>query len=214
MKSLDEIRSALKPSAIREAKSIEVKPSKIIAFPSVTLNKRETQFKDLHKALSKIAVSAFGIRNTDVLSGQEMVESRREIALRILWIAARYGSFKKDNLVVDSILINTHKKGTSGFPTTEPAWKRWFSHLTDIGITCEMEFADITKEERTSPIGWLKERIPGTDDPTWFLRISMDKSLGNSSTLKILQEYACMLDQHFENKAFGKFKEIDMSTLF
>jgi hypothetical protein len=213
-KSLDRIRANLKPSEILKAKVIESKLPNIVPFPSGKLGKKEIQFKELHEKLSEITSSTFGIRNNDVVSGQEMMETRREIALRTLWIAARYGSIQGGKLVVDSILINTHKKGTSGFPTTESAWKRWFSILRGIGINCEIEFADIDEDRRKSPIGWLRERIPGTEDPAWFLKMSFDESLESSSFLKVLKGYADALEEKFGNRAFGNFKKVDMRFVF
>lgn len=212
-KSLDDIRASLKPTEIIEVKAVEKKSPMIIPFPNGTLDKKEHQFKILHDLLYRIITSSFGIRNVDVVSGQAMVETRREITLRILFIAARFGFIESDKLVIDSISINTHKTGTSGFPTTESAWKRWLSYLKSTGIICEMEFSEIDKDKRKSPIGWLRERIPGTENPVWFLKISLDKSLGNTSTLKTLVEYGNDIEEKFGNKAFGKFKKADMRII-
>jgi len=209
-KNLDEIRSTLKQNEISEPKIVEQKGPKIVPFPDIN---GAADFKRLHDSLSKIMKSSLGIVNADVISGQELIKDRRERMLRILWIVARYGVVKGSSLLVDSITINTHKKGTSGFPTSEKAWKRWLLSMSEIGIKCEMEFADIDEDSRASPIGWLRDRIPGTDDPVWFLRMELDESLGNAVMLKTLQTYASSIDEKYGTRAFGNFKKIDMRFL-
>ena len=82
-KNLEEIRATLKPEEIIEPKQIDIKPPKIVPFPDV---EGEAKFKKLHDALSKIISSSFGIKNSDVVAGHEMIKDRREILLRILWI--------------------------------------------------------------------------------------------------------------------------------
>jgi len=130
-----------------------------------------------------------------------------------LWILANYGSIDGKNLKVDSITINTHKKGTSGFPTTEGGWRRWLEIISKAGLHGEMELAPLDRNELMSPIGWLRERIPGTNDPVWFLSISLDEQHGGFDSLKKLQSYAKDLHEEYGKRSFGRFTKADMRYL-
>jgi len=81
------------------------------------------------------------LNDVDTIAGQELLTVRRELLMRLLWIIGRYGTFKDTKVSVDSITINTNKAGTSGFPTSEDAWRRWLDLISGIGILCELEFS-------------------------------------------------------------------------
>ena len=130
-----------------------------------------------------------------------------------MWILAVYGNKDGESLIADSITINTHKKGTSGFPTTEGAWNRWIEILSIVGIYGELKLAPIDKSELISPIGWLRDRIPGSNDPGFHLMISFDKKMGGSDSLKLLHSYAKKIDEIHGKRSFGVFKKADMRIL-
>jgi hypothetical protein len=211
MKNLEEIRSDLKSDQIQKVKTIDKKPPKIVAFPDI--EKNHSTYKTLHDSLSSIISSELGLIDTDTVAGQEMLKKRRAVLLRLLWIVANYGVIDDTILLVDSITINTHKKGTSGFPTTEGGWRRWLEILSDEGLHGNMQFAPLEKSELTSPIGWLRERIPGTNDPVWSLSISLDEQHGGFETLQKLRSYAKALDEEYGKRAFGRFTKADMRYL-
>ncbi len=211
MKNLDEIRSNLKSDQIQEVKTVERVSAKIVAFPEVT--KKHMKYKSLHDSLTIVVTNELGLIDTDTVAGQEMLKKRRAVLLRLLWIVANYGTTDGDRISVDSIAINTHKKRTSGFPTTESGWKRWMEILSTIGIRGEMRFAALDRSEFTSPMGWLRDRIPGTNDPVWFLLVSLDEELGGVSSLKLLESYAHLLDKEYGNRAYGRFTKADMRFL-
>ena len=139
-----------------------------------------------------------------------MLKGRRAVFVRLLWILATYGSVEESNLSVDSIAISTHKKGTTGFPTTEAGWKRWLEILSKIGIHGEMKFANLEKDQFITPIGWLRDRIPGTEDPVWHLVISFNEKLGSGTSLADLQRYAFALSKKYGKRAFSRFSKLDM----
>ncbi|TFG96257.1 DUF3795 domain-containing protein [Candidatus Thorarchaeota archaeon] len=210
-KTLDEIRKGLDPSQIQEVKTIEQKAPKIVAFPDV--KKNHMKYKQLYDSFSKIISSELGLKDTDTIAVQEMLEKQREVLLRLLWIISTYGFEEDETLSVDSITINTYKKGTSGFPTTEGAWNRWIAILSKAGIHGELKLASSDKSELISPIGWLRDRIPGSDDPGFHLRIFLDDKLGGYESLKLLQSYAMQLEEEYGKRAFGIFKKADMRLL-
>ena len=211
MKNLDEIRSGLSSDQIQSVKTVEKKPPKIVTFPEV--KKKHMKYKTLHDALTTIITSELGLVDTDAVAGQEMLKKRRAVLLRLLWIIANYGLIDGKNLTVDSITINTHKKGTSGFPTAEGGWKRWLETLMNVGIHGSMKLAPLDKSELISPIGWLRDRIPGSNDPAWSLSVSLDEQYGGFETLKKLQVYVKELDEEYGKRSFGRFTKADMRFL-
>jgi hypothetical protein len=211
MKNLDEIRSGLSSDQIQQVKTVQKKPPRIVTFPEV--KKKHMKYKALHDALAKIFTSELELVDTDTLAGQDMLKKRRAVLFRLLWVLANYGSIDGKTLKVDSITINTHKKGTSGFPTTEGGWRRWLGIISKAGLHGEMELAPLDRNELISPIGWLRERIPGTNDPVWFLSISLDEKLGGFDSLKKLQSYANDLHEEYGKRSFRRFTKADMRYL-
>ena len=210
-KTLDEIREGLTSDQIKEVETIEQKIPKVVAFPD--MKKSHMKYKPLHDALTKIISSELGLTDTDTVAVQDMLEKRRAVLLRLLWILTTYGSKDGEAMIVDSITINTHKKGTSGFPTTEGAWNRWLGILAIAGINGELKLAPIDKSELITPIGWLRDRLPGSNDPGYHLKIALDEKLGGFESLKLLQTYAKQLEAEYGKRAFGNFKKADMRFL-
>ena len=212
-KTLDEIRTGLGSDQIREVETVDLIAPKTTEFPQVKTNKMNTTYMALHDALSKVITSSLGLSDIDTIAGQELFIARREVLLRLLWIIARYGTFKDSKISVDSITINANKGGTSGFPTTEAAWGRWIDILSRTGIVAEIEFSTQERSKITTPTGWLRERIPDTGMPAWFLKVSFDDTLGGIASLKTLQSYAQTLDEKKGKSAFATFKKADMLFL-
>jgi hypothetical protein len=210
-KTLDEIRKGLSPDQIQEVKTTEQKPPKIVAFPDV--EKKHLKYKVLHDALSTILSSELGFSDTDTLAVQEMLGSRRAVLIRLLWILANFGSLDGEKLLVDSITINTYKKGTSGFPTTEGGWNIWLGILSKTGIRAELILAQIEKSELITPIGWLRDRLPGSNAPGYHIAVSFGDKVGGIASLKLLHTYAKQLDEKYGKRAFGAFKKADMRSL-
>jgi len=207
-KTLDEIRKELASDQILEVKPIEQKDLKVVAFPNV--RKSHMKYKQLHDALTKIITSELGLTDIDTVAIQEMLEKRRAVLLRLLWMVSLYGVVDGETISIDSITINTHKKGTSGFPTTEGAWIRWLEILSTAGIEGELKLAPIDKSDLVTPIGWLRDRIPGSNDPSFHLKISLDDKRGGFESLKLLQSYAKLLEEEYGNRSFSVFKKADM----
>lgn len=210
-KTLDEIRSGLSSDKIQEVKTVDQKVPRIVTFPEV--KKKHERYSSLHNALTKIITSELGLMDIDTLAGQDMLKSRRAVLLRLLWIVANYGTIYDTTLSVDSISISTHKKGTSGFPTSESGWTSWLEIISKIGIHGEMKLAPLDKSDLISPIGWLRDRIPGTHEPAWNLRVSLSGSLGGIESLKTLQSYVKQLSEQYGKRAYARFTKADMRFL-
>ena len=207
-KTLDEIRQGLRPTQITENRTVERKPPKIVSFPEV--EKKHVKYKSLHDTLVALLTSELGLSDTDTLAGSEMLKDRQALLFRLLWILANYGKLDGDTLEVDAITINTHKKGTSGFPTHEGSWVRWLEILSSIGVRGELVLAPVDRSQLISPIGWLRDRLPGTNDPAYHVRIFLDETLGGVLVLKMLQSYTHQLEEEYGKRAFGRFKKADM----
>ena len=212
-KTLDEIRAGLEPDQIREVEAVDSKTPKPLAFPKVKMDKKNKAHMTLHDTLSKVITSSLGLNDIDTIAGQELLIVRRELLMRLLWIIGRYGTFRDTKVSVDSITINTNKAGTSGFPTSEDAWRRWLDSMSGIGILCELEFSTRERDKIMTPTGWLRERIPVTGEPVWFLKVSFDDALGGITSLKTLQSYVKALDEKKGKRAYAAFKKADMSFL-
>lgn len=210
-KTLDEIRKRLSPWEIKEAKTVDVKQPKIVPFPDV--ERKLMKYKTLHETFTNILNSKLGLSDIDTVAGQEMLKERQALLLRLLWILALYGKKDGNALVVDAIAISEHKKGTSGFPTHEDVWLRWLAILAKIGIPGELVLVTEDRTQLITPIGWLRDRLPGTNDPAYHVRLSFNEELGGLTSLKLLQSYANSLLEKYDNKAYGRFKKADMRFL-
>jgi hypothetical protein len=207
-KILDEIRKGLSPEEIKEVKTVDIHKPKVVAFPEV--EKKFKKYKALHDTFTSILNSKFGLSDTDTVAGQEMLKERHALLLRLLWIFALYGKKDGDAITVDALSISEHKKGTSGFPTHEDVWLRWLDSLTTIGIPGELVLVTEDRSQLITPIGWLRDRLPGTNDPAYHVKISFDESLGGTTSLKLLQSYAKVLVDEYDKRAYGRFKKADM----
>lgn len=210
-KTLDEIRKNLKPDQIQDVKTVDEKTSNVLAFPKI--NKKHQKYKKLHDLLSVILNFKFGLSDTDTTASHEIVTVNISIMMRILWILASYGTINGEVISVDSISIYIHKEGTSGFPHSEMAWKMWLDFLSKIGIKGKLKFVPIDKSKLTTPTGALREKIPGSNDPSYYLDVTFSKKLGGIDTIKLLQSYAIELESKYGKKAFFKFMKADMSYL-
>jgi len=207
-KTLDGVRKGLSNDEIKEVKTENPKQSKIVDFPET--DEKVGKYKPLHESMSAILSSKLGLIDTDTIAVQEMLEGRRDVLVRFLWILANYGTIKDKQLSVDSISISKHKKETSGFPTTEEAWNRFLDLISSAGINSEIELAPVDRNQLITPIGWLRDRIVGSDTPGYHIRISLNESLGGFPSLKLMQSFVKDLDEQFGKKGFAKFKKVDM----
>ncbi|MFW9786121.1 MAG: hypothetical protein ACFFE2_03855 [Candidatus Thorarchaeota archaeon] len=211
MKTLDDIKENLSPSQIQEVKTVEEKHPKIVPFPDV--KKKYMKYKTLHNVLSQILTSSLRISDIDTIAGQEMLEGRSSLLNRTLWILAAYGKLDGESLTVDSITIYTHKKGTSGFTTTEGVWTRWLGILSKVGIYGELKLAPVDRSELITPVGWLREQLRGAKQPGYYLHVSFHRDLGGLDSLKLLSSYGTELNREFGTRAFLRFKKADMRYL-
>jgi len=210
-KSLDKIRRGLSPGEIKEPKTVEIHKSKVVTFPEV--EKQFRIYKTLHDTFTSLLNSKLGLSTIDTVAGQEMLKDRQARLMRLLWIFALYGTKDGNALSVDALTISEHKKGTSGFPTHEDEWLRWLDTLSKIGIPGELVLVTEDRSQLITPIGWLRDRLPGTNDPAYHVRLSFDEKLGGTTSLKLLQSYAQQLQDEYGNRAFGRFKKADMLYL-
>ncbi len=212
MKQLDVFRAGLSDDIIVAVQTIEPKKAKLTEFPpTLTESKKHSGLKKLHETLSSLAHSSFGLKDADTPATQEMVKTRRAIIFRLLWILAVHGELDdKGTMMLDSLSISTHKKGTSGFPNTEGAWLRLLAMMKNAGMQAEIV---PQTDELYSGLGWLRDRIPKTEDPAWFLKVDFDEEIGGRDALRWLQEYGEKLEAEHGKRAFGQFRKVDMRVL-
>ena len=53
------------------------------------------------------------------------------------------------------------------------------SIISEAGIPGKLKFAPLEKSELTSPIGWLRDRIPGSDNLGYHIEVGFKKKLGD-----------------------------------
>ena len=210
-KNLDEIRKGLSSEEIIDAKLVEEKKPKIVAFPDT--DKKFEKYKTLHEAFTDILNSKLGLTAIDTVAGQEMLKERQDLLLRMLWILALYGEKDGDALSVDAISISEHKKGTSGFPTHVDVWLRWLGLLTKVGLPGELVFVTEDHSQLFTPTGWLRDRLPGTNNPVYHVKLSFNEKLGGPKSLTLLQSYARALADEYDKRAYSRFKKADMRFL-
>jgi len=68
-------------------------------------------------------------------------------------------------------------------------------------------------DELVTGLGWLRDRIPKTGDPAWFLKVDFDAEIGGPDALRWLKEYGRRLEEEHGKRAFGRFRKVDMRVL-
>lgn len=210
---LDEIRLGLTDDAIVEAKTIEGPMKKILEYPESTKLKGmpSESFRNVHAILEEVSSSDFGLKHPDTLAGFETIKNRRDILLRLLWIAFENGQVENDgkSLILDGMTYGANKKGKDPLAMVGRA-ESYFRMLREIGIIAELEQLH---DEWTTGLGYLRTQIPGTDKPTWNLVINFEKRIGGPDALRAMKFYASELSREFKNTAYSRFSKADFKFL-
>jgi hypothetical protein len=212
LKQLDVIHAGVSDDQVVPVQTIEQKTARLTELPpSLKESKKHSGLRKLHESLGSLAHSSFGLKDADTLATQEMVKTRRAVIFRLLWILAAHGELDdKGIMMLDSLSISKHKKGTSGFPNTEGAWLRLLAIMKDEGVQAEIVGKT---DDLITGLGWLRDRIPKTEDPAWFLKVDFDEEIGGPEALRWLQEFGRKLEEEHGKRAFGRFKKVDMRVL-
>jgi hypothetical protein len=209
---LEAIRASLKPEDIIEpTKSQEYEP-KIVDFPENLLYAKEemASFEAVHKLLATIKLSSFGQRDTDTFAQHHRLENQKAHILRFLWILGCYGEIEKEDdkhLVVDAKTYGANR----GSEKTLSIWTfvrdNVFKALSEFGVYCErVALNGVNEEELTTGTGYLRNK-------GWVMRMSFDREIGATDTLRAIQTYSRKLNIEYGKKAFKHFTEVDMRIL-
>ncbi len=214
MERLDPVHASLPQKDLVDPKPVENEVVQIVDFPNVLSmpEKEVLNLRRLQSALIDVANSKFGLKHSDTFANHQLLVDRRDLVLGLLWMFGLYGNAVGDesSLTVDSVAVTASKKKIKGMPYSEEGWQRVFRLLEAIGVHCEfIPLAD----NRTTPSGWLREKIPGTDRPAWSLRVTFEANWGGSEPAKVLQSYVRRLVAGHGKKAYARFVKADMQVM-
>ncbi len=201
MKNMTEIRNALHEKQLKNPKPVE-KPLLGLNISEKINNK---ELKRFYAVLRNIYTSNLEIKDTDTKAGFEKWKNRQEGILRLLWIVGTLGKIDERGIKVDGITLNKNKKSAK-LPTNEKGWKTYLDTLTNFGIISNL---DIKTDQLYTPGGWMRDRIPRSNDPAYYLKMSLDSELKEISFFDKLKEYTTELQTISGKRAYTKFKQLD-----
>ena len=211
MERLDQIHSSLSQKDLVSPKSIENEETQIVDFPD-DLRMPETEVSNLrrlHSALNDIANSKLGLKDSDTLANHQLLVDRRNLIFGLLWMFGLHGDVAgdKSSLTIDSKVVTANKRKVKGIPYSEEGWQRVFRLLEARGLNCE--FVPLA-DNRTTPSGWLRDKVPGSDRPAWSLRLTFGANWGGPEAAPILRSCVRHLAEEHGNKAYTHFIRADM----
>ncbi|MCW4034843.1 MAG: DUF3795 domain-containing protein, partial [Candidatus Bathyarchaeota archaeon] len=205
---LEGIRSSLKSDQIVEpAKATESK-MKTVEFPK-NLQQDVASFKAVHKLLTNIQNSDFGLKDSDTFAQMHKLEKQKMHVLRFLWILASHGKLEKENttLVIDAQTYMNNRGQEKNLAMRTFVENVVFKNLSQFGVDSELvPLNDAKNEQITTGTGYLRKN-------GWLLKIWFMKKTGGADLLKALQNYAKKLDKKYGSKAFRVFQQADMTVL-
>ncbi|MHA2169894.1 MAG: DUF3795 domain-containing protein [Candidatus Kariarchaeaceae archaeon] len=207
MTHLQELRSGFDEDEIKEPKVI-VADMHLEKFPEKM--KSQNQYYDLYCTLRSIIASDFHLTNIDTIAGNVRAQERRQFILRLLWILGLFGEMLDQNRIkIDSVTLHEHKKPMK-IPSNEKNWQVYFDILKDLGMDMQL---DILTNQIYTPGGWMREKIPKTNDPAYYLIIDLDTKRVMPEFFITLQKYVKTLDKSYKRGAFSQFSKLNMSKL-
>ncbi|UCE09923.1 MAG: DUF3795 domain-containing protein [Candidatus Thorarchaeota archaeon] len=212
MAQLDPIRETLALEEIVQARFVERKTPKTVGFPGgVSIGKnRMVAFRTLHKMLTGIARSSFGLKDIETYAVGERLKKRRKSVQRFLWIVGRYGTIREEesDLLLNSLLYSELKKTAKELPSSESGIIGLLKIVKRHGVRGEIiPLIDNWK----TPTGYLRDRAG--NKPGWQIRVWLTKAAGDFEGLKALNDYAKLLTDEYGRRAFGRFCEANMSVI-
>ncbi|MHA2089821.1 MAG: DUF3795 domain-containing protein [Candidatus Kariarchaeaceae archaeon] len=208
MTHLQSLRSGLSEDAIKEPIPITA-DIQLENFPQDM--KSQEGYYDLYGALKQIINSDFHLKNTDTLAGDIQLEKRRKFIMRFLWIVGLFGELHNQNTMkIDSITLYENRKPTK-IPSNEKNWQIYHDILKDLGFYTRLE---IMTDQLYTPGGWMREKIPKTNDPAYFVVMKIDPKRITDDFFVSLQKYSQIMNKSYKRGAFSQFCKLNMNKIF
>ena len=139
-----------------------------------------------------------------------ILKIRQEVISRILWLVGIQGESDSEGIILDGITLHKNKK-TAKLPTNEKGWEIYLEILTGFGIK---SILDIKTEDLYTPGGWMRDRIPKSNTPAYYLKMSLDPKLIKFAFFKILKNYIVDLQATSGRRGYTKFKNLNTNFFF
>ncbi len=203
LKHMKELGKAIPKAEIRDPKPVKYKNKH--KNPSDQFSD-EAQ-KKFYTTLFNMFTSKLDVKDSDTYAGVEIIKRRLDPLARILWLTGIYGKIEEKAVKVDSITLMKQKK-SSKVPHNQESWKIYTNFLSTNGLTSKLALMTDDKIINT-PMGYIREKIPKTDDPSYFLEMRIDPTSDlPASFLKDLQTYCKGLDEKSGKRGFSHFKKL------
>ena len=205
MTNLNEIRSRLKDTQIKNPTLVDHKRE----IPELTGTFNNPGFKFVYDKLIEIAMSNLGIKGIDTVSGLELFKEREKFFWRFLWLIGILGDISEHELSIDSGTLYDNRKPIS-LPNNEESWNIIFDILSKFGIDTELE---IKTDKLYTPGGYMRAKIPKTNEPAYLLKMKTDQKLQKYPFFKVLNEMLLKLQEHSGKRAFSNFKKLNFNPI-
>lgn len=205
MTNLNKIRSELKDTQIKEPKLVVPTPE----IPKLSGEFKNAGFKFVYDILVNMANSNLGIKGIDTVSGLELYKEREEFVWRFLWLIGIFGDISENELSIDSGTLYDNRKPIS-LPNNEEGWKIIFDILLEFGINTELE---IKTDKLYTPGGYMRAKIPKTNEPAYFLKMKTDSKLQKYPFFRLLNEMLLELQKESGKRAFSKCKKLEFKSI-
>jgi hypothetical protein len=206
MTNLTDIRQSLSKNQLHDPKPI----GKSTLTKDISDRIKDEELKQFYSTLMEIHASDLGIQDTDTLAGFEKLKIRQEVISRILWLVGIQGERDSEGIILDGITLHKNKK-TAKLPTSEKGWEIYLETLTGFGIK---SILDIKTKFLYTPGGWMRDRIPKSNKPAYYLKMSLDPKLIKIAFFKILKSYIADLQATSGRRGYTKFKYLNTNFFF
>jgi len=207
---LMKVHSKLTPEQIVEVSTVPPLKSKIVKFPENLEESKEsiTTLKNVHKLLTEMTKSTFGMKDIDVFAQQERLKGRIRHLQRFLWIIGNFA--EKDegskSFLIDAKSFIKNRRSESLLGDHSFFVNFVVKKFQELGVIIEpipLTVVQKGKKGWLTPTGALRDR-------NWQIRISFVDEIGSVKTLDALKKYCERLETHYGKKSFGFFVKADM----
>ena len=205
MTNLNEIRSGLKDTQIKNPKTVSHQPE----ISELTEEFKNDKFKFVYDKLVEIAKSSLSIKGIDTIAGLELHKNREEFLWRFIWIIGSYGKIYGTELSIDSATLYENRKPIS-LPNNEKGWGLIFDVLSEFGISAELE---ILTDKLYTPGGYMRAIIPKTNKPAYIIKMKVRGDLQKYPFFKVLNEIISELQKKTGKRAYSNFKKVNLNPL-
>ena len=205
IENLNEIRSRLKDSQIKNPKPVVHQPE----ISKLTSEFKNENFKFVYEKLLEIANSNLRIKGIDTVAGLELHKIREELLWKFLWIVVLFGEINGNEIRIDSGTLYDNRKPIS-LPSNEEDWKLYFDILSEFGISAELE---ILTDNLYTPGGYMRAKLPKSNDSAYIIKMKVSSDLQKFPFFKVLNEILSMLQKKTGKRAFSNFKKLNFNPL-